>query len=630
MRKQSCIQGQIPIFTLTLVLISVLAACEYPDTSGGIGCDTSELITAINDANANPDPDTIILGDACLYSLTDIDNLYDREGLETGEDGANGLPVISTPITIEGNDSRIVRAATTPGTPEFRIFYVGPGGDLTLNDTYVEMGLVQSANRSNNGGAIYVRSGSLTLNQSHVMNSTAAGWGGGIYITMGTLTSNNTSISFNDASSGGAIASFMGTVDLFGYSVLGNNTAVEYGGAIANGGSMTIEGSRFDNNQALLGGAIACPGAGSGQGDLNLDDVLVNSNIAELDGGGLYLGEGCSFYIADTHFTLNQANTGLGGAIYNKTTGAILAGSRIDNNSSPLMGGGIYNSLTGDLHLDASTLRDNTAIAGSGGAIANFGSMLVRSNTIDRNIAGSGGGIFNTGIMYVENSTLSHNEGTGLVATPVWLNTALGETDPFTSIVNSTFSGNQGDLHAGIYIRGRGGISLSTIVNNTCNAVGCGVQFALDQGDIQIKNSLVVNNNPSDCYFGAGPYGNIALGENLDSDTSCIGFTNSVVPMIGPLADNGGPTFTHALLPGSPALNLVTDCTTFLHIPIAKDQRGELRPSPPGGQCDVGAFEAQSPALPPLPTGTPTQEVPPEPTPMEPIPTPTCPVGSSC
>jgi predicted outer membrane repeat protein len=624
MRKEAHSLSSIPYLLFALLFIISLASCEYPDSSAGIGCDVAELIAAINDANADPDPDTIILRDACLYSLTDVDNLYDRQGLETGEDGANGLPVISTPITIEGNDSRIVRAATTPGTPEFRIFFVSAGGDLTLNNTYVEMGLVQSASNSNDGGAIYIHYGSLALNQSHVMNSTAAGSGGGIYNFMGTLTSNNTSISFNEANSGGAIASFLGSIDIDNYSVLGSNSASEYGGAIANGGPLTIHGSRFDENHVdIHGGAIACAVGYGGSVDLVLDEVLFNSNVAEQDGGALYIKENCQINISDSHFTLNLARTGSGGAIYNASSGSITNGTRIDNNNASLRGGGIYNTLTGDLHIETSIVRNNSAIGGSGGAIANFGDMILRSSTVEGNSAGLGGGVFNTGMIYIQSSTLSGNMGTGVYATPVWINTALGETDPYTSLVNTTVSGNQGELYGGVYIRGRGEIAHCTIANNTCVSAGCGVALTLDYGDIQIKNSLVVDNNPSDCYFGAGPYGNIAVGENLDSDTSCIGFTNSVVPMLGALADNGGLTLTHALLPGSPALNIVTDCSDIVHNPLGTDQRGEPRPSPPGGLCDVGAFEVQSMALPPLPTATP-------PPPTEPGPTPTCEVGKPC
>lgn len=634
MRKEARFLGSTLYTLFAILFITSLASCEYPDSSAGIGCDVAELIAAINDANADPDPDTINLGDACLYGLTAVDNYHDRQGLETGEDGANGLPVISTPITIEGNESRIVRASTTPGIPEFRIFFIGAGGNLTLNNTYVEMGLVQSASNSNHGGGIHVHYGSLTLNQSHVMNNTAADMGGGIYLNNGTLTSNNTSISDNQARSGGAIANHMGTISLDDYSVLGSNSASEYGGAIANSGSLAIHGSRFDENEAgLAGGAIACPGPMLIVGDLVLDDVLFNSNTAlagdPLGGGALYLKEGCQFAISDSHFTLNQAINGFGGAILSEAYGSISAGTRIDNNTAAIGGGGISNRLNGVLLIDATILRENTAIGGGG--IYNFGEMTILNSAVDQNTADSGGGIFNTGSMLIESSTLSGNESTGIYATIIWINATLGNSDPYTSLVNSTVSGNQGQLYGGVYIRGRGTIVHSTIANNNATEPqGAGLVLTRDYGETQIKNSLVVENSPRDCYFGAGPYDNIAFGENLDSDMSCIGFTNSVVPMLAPLADNGGLTLTHALLPGSPALNIVTDCSDIAHNLVSSDQRGEPRPSPFGGLCDVGAFEVQSPALPPLPTPTPTAEIPTPPPPTEPDPTPTCEVGKPC
>jgi len=93
-------------------------------------------------------------------------------------------------------------------------------------------------------------------------------------------------------------------------------------------------------------------------------------------------------------------------------------------------------------------------------------------------------------------------------------------------------------------------------------------------------------------------------GYNLDSDGTC-GFSHptdlsGVDPMLGPLQDNGGPTPTHALLPGSPAINAipVEDCTYdddgdpgTPEVPLTTDQRGVRRPQ--GGRCDIGAYERQ-------------------------------------
>jgi len=71
------------LFTLSilaLILLSILAAYSSNDIE--IGCDSAELIAAINNANADPDPETIILGASCLYSLTDFDNLDFRDGMD--------------------------------------------------------------------------------------------------------------------------------------------------------------------------------------------------------------------------------------------------------------------------------------------------------------------------------------------------------------------------------------------------------------------------------------------------------------------------------------------------------------------------------------------------------------------
>ena len=94
-----------------------------------VGCNNIELIDAIDDANADPNHTTIQLNGDCVYTLTQVNNT---------QNGANGLPLITTPITIVGNDAQIIRS-DTQGTPEFRIFYI-LGGELTLSNLSVENG----------------------------------------------------------------------------------------------------------------------------------------------------------------------------------------------------------------------------------------------------------------------------------------------------------------------------------------------------------------------------------------------------------------------------------------------------------------------------------------------------------
>ena len=114
-----------------------------------------------------------------------------------------------------------------------------------------------------------------------------------------------------------------------------------------------------------------------------------------------------------------------------------------------------------------------------------------------------------------------------------------------------------------------------------------------------ISKMTVSHNSPLNCTDSSG----VAIrsnGHNLDSETSC-GFTaagdiSNTDPLLGPLQDNGGRTWTHALLPGSPAINQGTNSTC-----PATDQRGIARPQM--GICDIGAYELEPAARIYLPVG---------------------------
>ena len=123
----------------------------------------------------------------------------------------------------------------------------------------------------------------------------------------------------------------------------------------------------------------------------------------------------------------------------------------------------------------------------------------------------------------------------------------------------------------------------STISNNKR-----GIRYLSGSSQILI-NTIIANNPGGDCSGGV-----TSLGYNLDSDGTCglnaTGDKSNVDPKLGPLEDNGGPTPTHALRPGSPAINHIPaeDCE------VTTDQRGVPRPQ--GPRCDIGAFEFRVPA----------------------------------
>jgi CSLREA domain-containing protein len=214
---------------------------------------------------------------------------------------------------------------------------------------------------------------------------------------------------------------------------------------------------------------------------------------------------------------------------------AEISGLTIQNGSASF-GGGISNG--GTLTIDSSTVSGNSAGAfGPGGGIFNGGTMTVNNSTVSGNGAGDGGGILNFGTATLTSSTVS------------------GNTAPSTGGGISNFTGASATLK-------------NTIVANSPSGGDCSGIITSD-------------------------------GHNLDSDGTCgltgTGDLSNTNPLLGPLADNGGPTQTHALLGGSPAIDAGSpDCP-----PPATDQRGVARPQ--GAACDMGAYEHE-----PTPTPTPT------------------------
>ena len=154
-------------------------------------------------------------------------------------------------------------------------------------------------------------------------------------------------------------------------------------------------------------------------------------------------------------------------------------------------------------------------------------------------------------------------------------------------IENSTISGNTASFGGGVYFNGGNWIINSTITGNTGTASGGGVFLGFTT--IATVNSVFAGNTGGSC---AGVGSLSSSGHNIESQNTC-GFTDptdqvNTDPMLGLLADNGGPTLTHALDPASPAID-AGDSTICAGADVnGVDQRGFPRPS---GACDIGAYE---------------------------------------
>jgi DNA-binding beta-propeller fold protein YncE len=287
-------------------------------------------------------------------------------------------------------------------------------------------------------------------------------------------------------------------------------------------------------------------------------------------------------------------------------------------------GGGIYNA--GTLSIQNSFLTDNTAessfgSAGNGGGIFNNGTLTINRSTLAGNHAGTsaighgfGGGIANAGTLTINNSTLIGN-----VASSVGGGGGIGTFGGTLTVNNSTLSGNNGGDGGGIGTVNGVTVTInnSTLAKNTAFRWGGGISsfgatLAINNstlsgnsaqtgggidGTVTLQNSIVAN-SPS----GGNCHGTMtSKGYNLSSDGTCsfnrTGDMNNTNPNLGPLQNNGGPTQTMALLPGSPAIDAgnPTGCTDGLGHLLKTDQRGDPRPNTEDtGGCDIGAYERQS------------------------------------
>ncbi|MEI6045491.1 MAG: choice-of-anchor Q domain-containing protein [Chloroflexota bacterium] len=211
-------------------------------------CTTAQLLLDIAAANTAGGANTINLAAGCTYTLTVVDNTL-TVGLGTS---GNGLPAITSQLTINGNGATITRSNTAPN---FRIFYVQAGGTLTINNLTISGG---NTGIGFAGGGIY-SNGTLTVNNS-TLSANSADIGGGI-ANNGTLTVNNSTLSANSVTggngNGGGIYNSTARTLTVNNSTLSANSASNAGGGIANGGILTMINSTLSANSAsTFGGGI--------------------------------------------------------------------------------------------------------------------------------------------------------------------------------------------------------------------------------------------------------------------------------------------------------------------------------------------------------------------------------------
>jgi hypothetical protein len=324
---------------------------------------------------------------------------------------------------------------------------------------------------------------------------------------------------------------------------------------VASSGTLWLKSVSVRNGSSIGGFPQGAGGGIRNLGVLTLTTSEVSDNSANRHGGAIFNGE-------------HGGNATV--TLINSTVSGNTSGPNPDSPGSS-GGGGIYNYF-GTVTLTNSKISGNTNHGRWGGGISNsFGTVTLADSTVSGNSANSGGGIWDdSGTVTLTNSTLSGNSakfGGGIYS-----------YDGTVNLINSTVSGNSANDGGGIYTYyGTVNLTNSTVSGNSANSGGGICNYF---GTVTLTGSLVANSlTGGNCGCSESITDS---GDNLADDDTCSTIPDTLTGLDPVLADNGGPTQTHALLTGSSAIDLAGTCD------LATDQRGALRP---GGSCDSGAFE---------------------------------------
>jgi hypothetical protein len=370
--------------------------------------------------------------------------------------------------------------------------------------------------------------------------------------------------------------------------------------SVASSADVDMQDTRIFNAHP---GDTTCGGAIKNDGTLKLTRVSIDGNTVNGTGAGLC--NNGSAQIIDSSFDGNSATGGPGGAIFNTGTMTITGTSIHGNTVTGVNGGGdaggIWNAETGTLNIDYSTISGNNSTSqvcqdcSSGAGIKSRGSLTVAHSTFENNSADDSAAIQASGATTISTSAIINNN----------YGSVTNLKNGVMTIANSTISNNlAGDYpksgYGGLHNEGSMTVVRSTIADNTAIGYPYGGFFnSVNSSGLYLRSNLIANNGTKSCSTGGFI---TSQGGNVMTDDSCgAGGQDSVVPdaKLAPLADNGGPTKTRALLADSPAIDHGSNYQCVL------DQRGA--PRPVGSTCDAGAFEygGIAPTLSPSPSPSP-------------------------
>jgi hypothetical protein len=348
---------------LVLLLPTLTWAKTFHCPAGDVAC----LIAAITTANASGSNTNQIRLEAGVYPLTDVNN---------DTDGPNGLPSITSPLTIRGAGADTTILERAGEAPRFRLVHVAVTGALTLT-------------------GLTIRGGTG--------NFTPTAGGGGLFNQGGTVTLQNVTFADNVAARGGGLSNNGGTVTIDQTLFTENSSDFTGGGLFNQGGTVTLQNVTFaDNDSGLWGGGLYNAG-----GTVTIDQSLFTRNGVSLQGGGLYVNGG-TLTITRSTVADNGAQACGGLIMVEDSTGTITDSTFVDNRAISCGGLGNFES--------SLTLTNSTVAHNVGSGLSNSGTLVILNATIADNgdlLGVGGGGISNGGSATLQNTILARNSSFG-------------------------------------------------------------------------------------------------------------------------------------------------------------------------------------------------------------------------
>jgi VCBS repeat-containing protein len=505
----------------------------------------TSLRAAIMEANALAGADTIQVP-AGTFNLT-IPGTYEDAAATGDLDVTDTLTIIGA-----GRTSTVINGGGLDRVFQvLRTNFQNPAPSLTLSALTItggrspDFGPASPSPTPDGGGGVFNSFAVLTLDDVVVSNNTTGfghfgGSGGGVSTQSGQTTILNSLITGNTSSrgdvhggQGGGVASSSSTTVIRNSVITSNrtgdgplfqNAAGGGGGVYSEQGTLTISDSTISNN--TTGTNTSSVGGGiDGRDTFTIDRTVISGNTA-FNGGGISVDNGTLQRLADSVIAGNTSTGGEGG-------------------------GGIHNEVGKIDLISGTTISGNRSLRSAGASLG-----------------GDGAGLFSQGhIGTIINSTISGNTAAGTGA-------GIHNEDNLDHLVNTTIANNTATDGGGLF---------HMLFVNFTPVIG------------ELRNDLIADNtatgtaNEDFVQLGVvtGAFNNLietASGHSLVNGTN--GNLVGLDPKLGPLADNGGPTMTQALLAGSPAI----DAGSATGAP-ATDQRGLPRPS--GAGVDIGGFEVQ-------------------------------------